>query len=413
MVDLNQILAKTSTKANSISPETKRVLNIATDDRPYHAADTSKSVNQSSFPENEKGTKREQLEVKKGTKREQLEVKKGTKKNPKREQNIPDSTPEPSLDKLQRLTGHQKKIMHFLLERTIDRGELHTGPVTYDDLCCICNTSHETIKVQIKRLVKKALINRLPGKRARGGYMLFMFSPEIKASLISLKKQTLTCLQTDYKGNKKGSAKESHTEVVVSSSYINTTTNMNKDFQHIDTSPLSDIGFSQSHIIQVHREYEKNPDLALPADIVQESINALAFDLKHNNVAQDFKKSPAVVLTALLKKGKPYSSKTPEKYMTPAEEAMRDYLAAKEIRHKNKLAVESKIKEIEYQEWLSGLPAEELMELVPESEVADVPEKLRKTLRRRKALELSKEYFEAEIWPSKHQALLAEVVEPA
>ena len=99
--------------------------------------------------------------------------------------------------------------------------------------------------------------------------------------------------------------------------------------------------------------------------------------------------------------------------MTPAEEAMRDYLAAKEIRHKNKLAVESKIKEIEYQEWLSCLPAEELMELVPESEVADVPEKLRKTLRRRKALELSKEYFEAEIWPSKHQALLAEVVEPA
>ena len=37
-------------------------------------------------------------------------------------------------------------------------------------------------------------------------------------------------------------------------------------------------------IIQIFREYEKKPELTLSAEIIQDSINALAFDLKHNNI---------------------------------------------------------------------------------------------------------------------------------
>jgi hypothetical protein len=53
------------------------------------------------------------------------------------------------------------------------------------------------------------------------------------------------------------------------------------------------------------------------------------------------------------------------------------------------------------------LTEEELLELCPESEVAvGIPEKIRLTMRRRKALDISKDYFDAEIWPKKKHKVL-------
>jgi hypothetical protein len=196
---------------------------------------------------------------------------------------------------------------------------------------------------------------------------------------------------------------------IVSSSYINnTTTNIPEEFSSIDCSPLADIGFNESHIIQLCREYEKKPHLALAANIVQDSINALAFDLKHNKVIENFKNSPVVVLISILKKGMPYSSKTPEKFRTPQQEAMEAYLAMKEQQHKLSKEAERKAFELELESWQSSLAEEELLALCP-AEEAPLKEgdMFYKAARRKIAKERARDYFEAEIWPVKKQEILS------
>ena len=108
-----------------------------------------------------------------------------------------------------------------------------------------------------------------------------------------------------------------------------------------------------------------------------------------------------MVLTALLKKGMPYSSKTPERYLSPKDAAMNTYLAVKKKQQEQHLKIEGKMRELEYKDWLSNLSQIALLKFTFESDFADLPKKIRKTMRKRKALECAKKYFNAEIWPIK------------
>ena len=196
------------------------------------------------------------------------------------------------------------------------------------------------------------------------------------------------------------------TSHVVSSSYINTTTYIPTEFEKIDFFPLSDIGFDESHIIQIYREHKKNPELSLSVEIIQNSINAFAFDLKHNKIAGTFKNSPAVVLTSLLKKGQPYSSKTPEKVLTPQEEAMQEYLLAQEKKQQKITEIKIKAREIALQGWLDSLSEEELLNFNQELRPDGIPDRIYQKSRRKKAEELAKDYFDTVLWPKQLKQIL-------
>ena len=143
--------------------------------------------------------------------------------------------------------------------------------------------------------------------------------------------------------------------------------------------------------------------------MLQNSINAFAFDLKHNNTSVDFKSSPAVVLTSLLKKGQPYSSKTPEKVLTPKEEAMQEYFLAQNKKQQKILELEIKTKELALQEWLNLLPEEELLNFNQDRRPEGMPEKLYELSKKRKALEFAKDYFNTVLWPEKLKQILSKV----
>ena len=66
---------------------------------------------------------------------------------------------------------------------------------------------------------------------------------------------------------------------------------------------------------------------------------------------------------------------------------------------------------MEYNDWLSRLEEDDLLEFAPESDFSNFPEKIRRTVRRKKALEFTKDYFEAEVWPSKKKEIMTEVSE--
>ena len=140
----------------------------------------------------------------------------------------------------------------------------------------------------------------------------------------------------------------------------------------------------------------------MSVEIIQNSINALAFDLKHNDVAGSFKHSPTVVLMALLKKGQPYSSKTPHKVLSPREEAIQEYIASQEKRYHEIQELENKAKEFELQEWLKSFSEQELITFAPKDPCPEgMPEKIYQTSCRKKALAAAQEYFVTMIWPQK------------
>ena len=311
---------------------------------------------------------------------------------------------------LYKLSNSMKQVFFHVFESCDKRKSLKSYPLQYQKLADLLGLSHSNIKQCFVRLRKKGFIKNQITKTGRGGHCIVEINESIKyhvsAFLLeqqkngdqTVTKQLLNSDQTVTNNN------------VVSSSYINTTTNETGELDSIDFSCLSKYGFIQSHILQLQREYEKNPQLALPTKIIQESIDALAYDLKHNEAEKRFKNTPVAVLMSLLKQGKPYMSTTPEKFKTPEQEAIDVYLAAKERQEKLGLYAKEKLKTLEFEKWQNNLTENELLELCPESEIADgIPKKLQRTMRRRKALELSRDYFEAEVWPSRKEEMEQEI----
>lgn len=312
------------------------------------------------------------------------------------------------------LVGLQKKALFYIVENCKLGGVLYTSPITNEFFKNLLNTDTNSVKTTIQRLVNKGIIKRKEGKKGNGGYTVFSITEAVRNSVIEINRQmeTYKQLETNSKQtvngivNNKETSKETESSVV-SSSYIINTTTLPEDLKQIDFSVLEDIGFNESHIIQIHREHMQKPELSLSVDIIQNSINNLAFDLKYNNVANNFKYPPAVVLTSLLKKGQPYSSKTPEKVLTPREESMREYLLAQEKKTSKLLEMETMAKKFELQEWLDALPEEELLEFNKNHAQPDgMSDRVYQTLKRKKALELAREYFDTIIWPKKHKQIL-------
>ena len=161
--------------------------------------------------------------------------------------------------------------------------------------------------------------------------------------------------------------------------------------------------------MQIHREYEKNPDVHhLSPELIQSSIDALAYDLKYNKEKLTFKKPPAVVFLSMLKKDNPYNSVTPGEYLSPQEESMRAYNQAESIRKTRELELMQQIKDTELKYWQEKLPEDELLAFCSEQEIEPgIPEKVRIVMRRRKALELSVHYFNTVIWSDKEKEIYA------
>ena len=293
--------------------------------------------------------------------------------------------------------GKELKLLLFLHQTCVNNCSLITNEITTKSLNDLLEINSNRLRNLVLRLSKKKLIRVVIQNCSKeGAYRIFEFSKEIYDKLLS----KVTSINSNNHSSQALAVPLARPDVC--SSYINTTTNVPEFFQQIDYSPLKDFGFDESHIIQIYREYTKNPEIALTTEIIQNSINALAFDLKHNDVAGSFKNSPTVVLTALLKKGQPYSSKTPHKVLSPREEAMQEYIAAQEKRHHKIQELENKTKEFKLQEWLKSLSEQELATFAPKDCCPEgMPEKVYQTSRRKKALTAAKEYFTTMLWPQK------------
>ena len=329
---------------------------------------------------------------------------------------------EQKLSVICRLFGLQKIALFHIVENCKARGLLYTSPITNEFFRTVLNTDIHSVKTTIQRLIKKDLICRKEAKKGKGGYTVFSISISVRKATIEAIKQldmdsqknSLLVGNRETIGNQLVNNKVNNkvnNASVVSSSYINTNyrnLDIPESWEGIDISQLESIGFDLSHMVQIHRAYEKAPNVTLSPELIQSSIYAFAYDLKNNNVEKMFKKPPATVLLSLLKKGQPYNSITPDKCVSPIQDALNKHNQMLLSQRALEQQMLQQIQETEFALWRDGLSDEQLLDFCPESELASgVPVNLRKTYRLRKAKELTRDYFDAELWPAKKQTLLA------
>ena len=324
-----------------------------------------------------------------------------------------------STTRLNELGGKQRKLLFYIYTLCKTNGTKITPPLCRETICENTVIKKGTIKTALNRLIKKHFLLIDKSKTGRSGWIIFripdpiyqeLFNNDVSLALNqTVLKQYSNSTQTGLKQDSERYSERYSNAPIVSSNINTTTTYIPESLRQIDYSPLSEIGFNEAHIIQIYREHTKSPELALSTDIIQNSIYALAFDLKHNNAAENFKCSPAVVLTAMLKKGQPYSSKTPDKVLSPREEAMQEYLLAQQKKNLKILEIETQTKDSAQQEWLNSLSEQELLGFNQNNDLRPdgMPERIFEISQRKKTLAQAKEYFNTIIWPTRQKEIFS------
>lgn len=80
---------------------------------------------------------------------------------------------------IQNLVGVQKKLFFTIFNTCVKEGALSTITFSTKDLEEKTQSSCGTVKTSLNRLFKKALLIRLDGKRAKGGYLYIGFNKEV------------------------------------------------------------------------------------------------------------------------------------------------------------------------------------------------------------------------------------------
>ena len=264
---------------------------------------------------------------------------------------------------------------------------------------------------QSQRLVKKGLIYRGAGKRAQGGFINLGITDQLKQVILDINSKIKNqpnfnilnpMLNIDLEKNK--GTNKGTSDHVVSSSNINTNTTLPEEWVDLDIECLKDHGLQENHIIQIDRAYKKNPDIALSLKAVQDSIYAMAYDLKCNADRLKIKTSPIAMLTSVLKRGEPYSSVTPENYMTPRELAMQKYREHQKLREDKLKQIEEDIFNSELEDWLNALDNSDRVKILSD---ADIPNNLRPNMKKRLESGHLKTHFEKNVWPEIKQSVMS------
>ena len=190
------------------------------------------------------------------------------------------------------LTGLQKKLTKIIFNHCLKRASNITPPIAISHLAQSLNSPIPSVKVTVRRLVKKNIISKHKFKIGRGGWTQYHIKKEVYDELLIM--ETGNKLETNWEqmGNKLGSewGSEWGTNGPSSSSYIDiketTTTQTNEKSQLngvIIPESLAAIGMTENHLSQVWAKYPH----AIPN--LQRSLEALAYDIDCAGGIETFK----------------------------------------------------------------------------------------------------------------------------
>lgn len=254
------------------------------------------------------------------------------------------------VEKILRLTGHQKAIFLFVVECCISRGALTTGIITAEILVGITNTTSKMVKTSIKRLISKDLIKREKGKTGRGGFYIFSINAQIQSATLDYQRLFnggyMEVNRVSYRNQSQGNleAKSVHVD------------RLPPEWKRINFEPLEHIGFSETQIFQLYDKQSNSPE------IVQDSIFRFAFGLENNDKLKAYD-NPLNVLMGVLRKG---ASWTEPNYEAPHDKALRELVEETRKKEAKRQALINELFEREFPVWESGLHQDEIKLILPE-----------------------------------------------
>ncbi len=305
------------------------------------------------------------------------------------------------------LIGLQRKIVLFVYDECKFMRDKMTRPLSVEYIANSCQTTKLSAQKTIQRLEKKHIILRKNFKNGRGGWTQYELPDSIFQE--AWQSETSDKLRTNLGQSQDKLRTEPRTELRTSvpssssgSSINNNTTTTRDEFQtkqtlpeewsSIDIEPLTEIGFSATHLWQLAQQNKLNPEM------VQDSIHAFAFDLRRNNRGSSIRKgSPLNFFMGILRNGQPYTP--PENYESPQEEALRKYYEHKKAEEANRVKIEQELMEIAFNDWFSALDEQSIVSIVP----AMYRDKSNDHIAKRSFL---KEHFKNYEWPIKRGEIL-------
>jgi len=301
-------------------------------------------------------------------------------KNELREEKQETSSVSP-LYSILRLSGHQKTIFAFILERCLSRGLLSSGMITSEMLTSITNTSLSMVNTSIQRLVDKKLVFRENGKRGRGGFYCFGLSPEVKDAAIEYRR--LATLDSTESSRTIESQMEDFDSTRIDGRKFSTS-GLPQEWEELDIEPLKHIGFSRGHLVQLFKQGD------LEAQSIQDSIYHFAYDLKYNNKGANItKSSPIGYFMGILKRSAIYNA--PDNYESPKDRALRELVEQKKAEKEKRDAMIKELINMAFDDWQAKLSQEEKDQLIPEE--------IRKSRLTGAKLASLKTYFTENVWP--------------
>ena len=300
------------------------------------------------------------------------------------------------------LVGLQSALVVFLYQACKVARARCSDALTLEHLASCLGSSSGSIKTSLQRLEAKSYISRIGFKNGRGGWSKYEIPDALFRELLQLETENKLTTKWQQTENKVGTkpATEPATSFSSSSSLIDlenlktTTTGggesdlfsqdlvrLAPEWERIDISPLSEVGFTPSHLIQVARQGK------ISAQETQDSIHFFAFDLGRNRKAESLTGSPLNFFMGILRKGIPYAP--PENYVSQDDEARHNYRERMKQLEEKRAVEAQEIWDLHFREWEARLSAEECAQILPEyaKKVGPVRESCLKN------------HFNEQVWP--------------
>jgi hypothetical protein len=395
---LNEVLQKTQNKSGQ-NKIRRLPPSIAIKERPYSLEAENKEPSIKNT-KNKLGANREQSGSKLGANREQSGSKlganreqSGSKLGANREQSANKVGAKPRAKKtvffpLSKITGQQKTLLVFLYQECKKARMENTEALTLEYISSCTGIAKIVVKNALQRLEYKNCITRKGYKNGRGGWTKYELRDDIFNDFLLIEKDNKLDKKidnTDYKlgakprANFPPSSSNSSILVATREDFKNT---LPEEWCNVNTDNLSKIGFVKEHLHQLCKNETLTPD------IVQDSIDAFAFDLDENGKAEKIKGSPLAYFMGILRKGIPYIP--PENYESPEIRAFRKYIEHKERQKATREDLEKRNFELDLDDWINKQSEEELNKAIDEPRYRD-----KESPFRRGALSV---YFKKNIW---------------
>ncbi len=270
------------------------------------------------------------------------------------------------------LIGKEKELLSFICEQCRKIGSLETNYISTEELRSKFAINSNGLRNLILRVKEKGFFNTESKQLGRSGLRKFKVLQVVYQQFLGSALDRRLPGVSSPLGQALGTALESLSSSSSSldlENFKTTTTGepelfaqdtvrLAPEWERIDISLLSEIGFTLSHLIQVARQGK------LSAQETQDSIQFFAFDLKRNGKAQTLNGSPLNFFMGILRKGIPYAP--PENYVSPEDEARQQYRERMK-RLEEKRAVEAQeIWDLHFREWEAKLTADECILILPE-----------------------------------------------